>query len=196
MSQDGHLMKAALELAKVLNESVDEHLPQKLASMVKLHAGLAVGSVLIPIPGADIAASAVNIWTMYIRINKELHLPFREHIVRSVATGVATNIGANAAALLVVGSVLKFIPGLGSVGGAAVMAGTVYAVTIAAGIVYLKAITHLLLKKAAANVTDSDLKAATDEVLRDKTEIKDILKESKANYRVDKANLDSSPERM
>lgn len=192
MSQDGHLMKAALELAKVLNQTVDEHLPQKLAGMVKLHAGLAVGSVLIPIPGADVAASAANIWTMYVRINKELNLPFGENIVRSIATGVATNIGANAAALLVVGSALKFIPGLGSVGGAAVMAGTVYAVTIAAGIVYMKAITHLLKKKTASSVSESDLKSATDEILRDKSELKDILKDAKANYKADKSKPGST----
>jgi uncharacterized protein (DUF697 family) len=190
MSQDGHLIKTAIELAKVLNESVDEHLPEKLAAMVKLHAGLAVGSVLIPIPGADMAASAANIWTMYVRINKELNLPFGENIIRSVATGVATNIGANAAVLLVVGSALKFIPGLGSVGGAAVMAGTVYAVTIAAGIVYMKAVTKLLQKKTAANVTESDLKAATDEILSDKSELKDILKEGKAGYKSGKSKID------
>src|SRR6185312_745871 len=181
--EEEHLVKAAVELAKELNKAVDEHLPQKLAGMVKLHARLAVGSALIPIPGADMAAMAVNTWTMYVRINKELQLPFGENATKSLAAGVMTNIGANAAGLMVFASATKFLPGLGTVGGAALMAATAYALTIAAGIVYMKTIAKLLRAKSAHQVTEVDLKDAADEVLRDKAAIRTIVKDAKKSYK-------------
>lgn len=184
--QEGHLLKSAFELAKALNDVADENLPSKLAGIVKLHSGIAVGSALIPIPGADMAATAANIWTMYIRINKELSLPFSENLVKSIAAGVMTNLGGAAAGFLVVGTLAKFVPGLGSIGGAAVMATTIYAVTLASGIVYMKAITKLLNAKRAENISEEDLKSAANEILRDKEGIRMILKEGKAGYKQDK----------
>ena len=184
---EGHLLKAATELAKEINKAVDEHLPQKLAGIVKLHAGLAVGSAFIPIPGADIAAAAANTWAMYVRINKELQLPFGENATKSLAAGVVTNIGSNAAGLIVIASAAKLLPGLGTLGGAAVMAGTVYALTIAAGIVYMKAITKLLRAKSAHQVTEADLKDAADDVLKDKAAIQAIVKDAKKSYKKDES---------
>lgn len=180
---NNHLVRhTAAELVKVLDKVVDANLPDRLAGIVKLHAGLAVGSVLIPIPGADLAASAANVWTMYVRINKEIEVPFSENFLKSVATGVATNIGANAAVVMVLGSAFKFIPGLGSLGGAAVMAATIYGVTIAAGVVYMKAIT-MMLKSKGSGGTESDLKDAVDEVMSDKNAVKNIFTEAKKDYK-------------
>ncbi|MEA2561489.1 MAG: hypothetical protein QOH06_2993 [Acidobacteriota bacterium] len=179
---EGHLLKAATELAKEINKAVDEHLPQKLAGIVKLHAGLAVGTAFIPIPGADIAAAAANTWAMYVRINKELQLPFGENATKSLAAGVMTNIASNAAGFMVVASAAKFLPVLGTLGGAAVMAATVYGLTIAAGIVYMKAIAKLLRAKSAHQVTEADLKDAADEVLKDKAAIRSIVKDARKGY--------------
>lgn len=147
MNNQSQLFQVAAEVAKALNQTDDENLPGKLAGIVKLHAGIAVGSAFIPVPGADMAAAAVNIWTMYVRINKELELPFTENLVKSIATGVVTNLGAAAMTSMVIGSAFKFIPGLGSVGGAAVMGATIYGVTLTAGIIYMKALSKLLSNK-------------------------------------------------
>ena len=38
---EGHLLRAAKELAEALNRVADENLPKELAGIVKLHAGLA-----------------------------------------------------------------------------------------------------------------------------------------------------------
>lgn len=181
--QKSHLLQSAVELVRSLNKSVDENLPQKLAGIVKTHAAIAVGGAFVPIPGADMIAAAANIWTMYVRINKELDLPFGENIIKSVAAGVATNIAGGAVGALVVGSALKFIPGLGSIGGAAVMGTTVYAITIASGIVYMKAVAKLLNSKRIGEFTEADLKSATDEVLKDKDVMKTIIKEGKEEYK-------------
>lgn len=186
MSHETHLLKAAIELAEALNRKVDEQLPERLARIVKTHAALAVGTALIPIPGADIAAGAANVWTMYVRINKELDLPFAENIVKSVAAGVVTNIGAAAASVLVVASALKFVPGLGSVGGALLMMSTVYAVSLAAGVVYMKAVARLLRSKSAADITEADIKTATDEVVADKDTLDKVIDEAKRDYKRNK----------
>jgi uncharacterized protein (DUF697 family) len=181
---DGHLIRTAKELAEAMNRLADDNLPTQLAGIVKLHAGLAVGSALIPIPGADMAAAAVNIWTMYVRVNRELALPFGDNIMKSLAAGVATNLAGGLAGAMVVGSALKFLPGLGTIGGAVLMGGTTYAITIASGIVYMKAITMLLRKDASiAHASEADLRTAADEVMKDKSAIASILKDAKQSYR-------------
>lgn len=181
--QDNHLVQAAKELTKAMNRVADETLPGKLAGIVKLHAALAVGSAFIPVPVADMAAAAANIWTMYVRINKELGLPFGENLIKSVAAGVVTNLGGAVAGVVVVGSVLKVIPAIGSFGGAVVMGTTIYAITITSGIVYMKAVAKLLTKKSVTQVSEADLTSATSELIGDRQQIKEILKAAKREYR-------------
>lgn len=179
---EGHLVKAAFELAEALNKVADDHLTEKLAGIVKLHAGIAVASAFVPIPGADMAAAGANIWTMYVRINKETGLPFGENVIKSVAAGVVTNIGGAVAGLLVAGSALKFLPGLGTLGGAAIMAGTVYGVTIVSGIVYMKAIAKLLRSRGAGGVSESDIDAAVREEMS-RTDLKNMVKSEGKDYK-------------
>lgn len=184
----GHVLRAAIELCKAANKSIDEHLPEKLAGIVKTHSGLAVASALVPIPGADVAAAAANIWTMYIRINKELSLSFAEAALKSVAAGVLTNLAAYQAGMVIGGSLLKAIPGLGTVGGAVVMGATIYSVTLVSSIVYMTALTKLFKAKATGTFSPEDLKAATDETLQDKATLKAALKKAKSEYRTRKEN--------
>ncbi len=185
--KDGHLMDAAYRLCEAMNKVADDKLPGKLAGMVKLHSGLAVGSAFIPIPGADLAAAAANIWTMYARINGELGIPFTENMVKSVAAGVLTNLGGAVAALLAAGTVFKLVPGIGTLGGAAVIAGTIYGVTIVSGIVYMRAVAALVKNKNAATVSEAELKAATEAVMRDKSAMKDMIKEQRDSYKPNQA---------
>ena len=183
VNNQGQLFQVATELAKSLNLAADESLPGKLAGVVKLHSGIAVGSAFIPVPGADIAAAAANIWTMYVRINKELKLPFSENLVKSLATGVVTNLGAAAVGSMVIGSAFKLIPGLGSVGGAAVMGATIYGITVASGIIYMKAISKLLSTQNSGQVNEENLKTALDEIMKDKQSVQTILKNAKEGYK-------------
>lgn len=184
--KDSHLIKAAMKLAQAADKVADKNLPGKLADIVKLHSKIAVGSAFIPIPGADVAAAAANIWTMYVRINKELDLPFSENVMKSLGAGVATNVGSAAAGFIVVGSALKFIPGLGTVGGIALMAGTIYGVTIAAGIVYMNVVARLLEKKGLDNISEADLKAEAEKEMQDKGALRDIIKSAKKDYKEEK----------
>ena len=182
---DSHLLHAAMEVAESMNKSVESSMPDELASIVKMHSRLAVGSAFIPVPGGDMAAAAANIWTMYVRINSELGLPFSDNVVKSLATGVVTNIGGAVAGTLVVGSALKFIPGLGSLGGAAVMGTTVYAITLASGVVYMKAISALLNSSGSTDISEEDLKDETSKILGNKDAIAEMIKQGKFDYKDD-----------
>ena len=168
--KEGRLTQAAFELVNAINKVTDENLPGKLAGIVKLHAGIGVGCVFVPVPGVDLLAATGNTWTMYVRINRELELPFRENFMKSIATGIVANLGSNVAVLAVLGlgSALKIMPGAGTIASYAVMSATVYAVTIAAGYVYMKALAVWLESKGEGPVKEEDFKAAVAEVMDDK----------------------------
>src|SRR5215210_7271289 len=84
---------------------------------------------------------------MYVRINKAVGVSFTENTLKSIASGVITNIviALPAAALgLAAESILKYFPGLGTIGGIAVGAAVNVGVMYAAGKVYIKALEKLL----------------------------------------------------
>ena len=176
-----HLLHIAVKLVEAMDKGAEESLPKEIADVVKLHAKLAVGSAWIPVPGADVAAGAANIWTMYLRINSKLGMKLGESALKTIASAVATNL-ASYAAVLAVGGAMKFIPGIGSIGGAAIMSGALYAVTLASGYVYLKALTALAGKGGV--VDENQLKASVDDFLKNnKSEIKEFIKEAKKDYK-------------
>ncbi len=175
------LLRTAIDLVQLLDKAADATLPDEIVDIVKLHAKLAVGSAWIPVPGADIAAGAASIWSMYLRINNKIGMQFGENILKTIASGVATNLASYAAALAI-GGALKFIPAIGSIGGALVMSATLYALTLASGYVYLKTLTVMLKKKMS--ISDTQLKDSVESFLRENgNEIKDFIKEAKKNYK-------------
>jgi uncharacterized protein (DUF697 family) len=182
MSEMSHLLHLAKELVEVLDRQAESSLPQEIADVVKLHAKLAVGSALIPIPGADVAAGAATIWTMYLRINDKIGMKFGESLLKTIASGVATNL-ASFAAMSAVGSFLKCIPGLGTIAGAAVMAASLYAITLTSGYIYLKALTSMLRDKKGA-ISDEELETQVKEYMQNnQREIKDFMNEAKSGYK-------------
>jgi uncharacterized protein (DUF697 family) len=163
------LMQDAVKLCLALNKGADKLLPQEIVGVVKTHSVVSAGAGLIPIPGVDVAIAAGNIWTMYGRIGSKLGIPFGENLLKSIASGVATNLATYAAASVI----LKFIPGLGSIAGAALQ----YAMTLTSGWIYLKALTALANKQG--DVHESDVKGAFDEVMKDESAIKDFFNSAK-----------------
>ncbi len=180
-NSNSNLIQVAKELVIALDKVADDTLPQEIADVVKLHAKLAVGSAWVPIPGADVAAGAVNIWSMYLRINGKIGMKLGESVLKTIASAVATNL-ASYAAVLAVGGALKFIPGLGSLGGALVMSGALYAVTLASGYVYLKALTTLLNKKDV--LSEERLQESINSFMKNNSaEIKNFMDAAKKDYK-------------
>lgn len=181
MSVYNHLAHASIELVKAMDKMSDESLPKEISDVVKLHAKLAVGSSLIPVPGADIAAGAANIWTMYLRINSKIGMKIGENILKTIASAVLTNL-AGYVAVLSVGSAMKFIPGLGTLGSIAIMSGALYAVTLASGYVYLKALTAMV--KNGYNIDEQKLKESVNNYMNsNSSEIKDFINAAKKDYK-------------
>ena len=164
-----------------MDKTADENLPREIADVVKLHSKLAVGSAWIPIPGADIAAGAANIWGLYVRINKKLNIPFGENVMKSIGSGVATNL-ASYAAMSGVASAMKFIPGIGTMGGAVLMSATLYATTLASGWIYLNALS-MLAERKGSSFNSADISKAVTDLLKEKTTIKEFINEAKKTYK-------------
>lgn len=181
MDIDGKLLKASIKLVQLMDKTADANLPREIADVVKLHSKLAVGSAWIPIPGADVAAGAANIWGMYVRINNKLSIPFGENVMKSIGSGVATNL-ASYAAMSGVASALKFIPGIGTIGGAVLMSATLYGLTLASGWIYLNALSLVAAKKGNT-FSASDISKAVNDLLKDKTTIKNFIDEAKKTYK-------------
>lgn len=181
MSSNAHLAHVAKELLEAMDRGADQMLPKEVAEVVKIHAKLAVGSAWIPIPGADVAAGAATIWTMYVRINNKIGLSLGDNVLKTIASGVATNL-ASYAAMSGVASALKFIPGIGSIGGALILSASLYAITLCSGYVYLKALL-LLAQRNNGRIDVGSLGSAVQEVLKDKNTIKEFIGEAKKEYK-------------
>lgn len=178
---DEELLSVAKELVKLMDKEADKLLPKEIVDVVKLHSKLAVGSAWIPVPGADIAAGAANIWGMYIRINNKINIPFKENVIKTIGAGVATNL-VSYIAVSGVASTLKFIPGIGSLGGALIMSASLYAVTLASGWVYLKALCTLA-EKEGPMLDMAKLNDAVNDILKQKGLIKSFIGQAKKEYK-------------
>ena len=181
MDIDRTLISTAVKLCKLLDKEADALLPEKVAKVVKDHSKMAVASAWIPVPGADVAAGAITIWTMYGRINSKIGVSIGDNILKSIASGVATNL-AGYAAMSGVASAMKLIPGIGTVGGAVIMTASLYAITLASGYVYLQALCKLA-EKGNGNISFGNLPEAIDDVLANSSLIKNFIKEAKKTYK-------------
>lgn len=180
------LYEAATALVDALDKSAEKLLPQEIVDVVTLHSKLAVGSSIIPIPGVDVAAGATTIWGMYIRINNKIGLPVKENVIKTIGSGVTTNL-ASYVTIVGIGSAIKALPGIGSLGGAALMAASLYAITLCSGYVYLQALT-LLAKQEGKDFNPSDISNAINEVLKQKDVIRNFINIAKKDYKNNEAD--------
>ena len=181
------LYEAAVALVTVLDKTAEQLLPQEIVDVVKLHSKLAVGSALIPVPGADVAAGAANIWTMYGRVNSKVGISIRDNVLKTVGSGVVTNL-ASYMAMAGLGSAIKAIPGIGTVTGTALMSASLYAVTLASGYIYVKALT-LLANKGNGNIDITQIDSAVKEILGNKEVIKNFIKAAKTDFKNNKNEI-------
>ncbi len=160
--KEKQLLRTAVNLSNELSQAIDKSLPERLAKIVKTHAWIAVGCAFLPIPGLDLIAAAANIWTMYARINKEVDRPFADNMFSSIIIGIVTNVGSAMIVFLIIGAILKIVPGIGTITGVIVMACIIYSVTLGAGVVYLKAVTNLLQANNTSPVAENTSPVAED----------------------------------
>lgn len=170
---------AALMAARAVDKSLKESISEDIVNCIYGFSAGAAALAFTPVPGLDVALVTADVWTMYARINKHLGISFSENLMKSIGSAIAGNLTANAGQLLV-GGALKLIPGVGSVVGGTIMAATVFGTTLAAGLVYLKALTRFYEGSHSA----SDLEGIVKDVMReDKDEIYAVCKDGKKEYK-------------
>ena len=94
---------------------------------------------------------------------------------------MATNLAAYATASGVA-STLKLIPGIGTISGAIIMSAAQYAITLTSGYVYLQAL-KTLAEKNGGKIDTAQLGNAIEDVLKNKTVIKDFIEAAKKDYK-------------
>lgn len=169
--------KKGYESLELFGDGAKAH---ELSNVIKQHALAGFASGLIPVPGLDIAALVANTWTMYVRINNVVGVSFGDNALKSIASGVFANLVSvipSIAVAIGVETLLKFIPGMGTVGGMAVGAAANIAVTYVAGVVYLKSLEVLI--HSGKPLTEENIRMATEETSKDKAFVKKAYTEGK-----------------
>ena len=188
MNIDEMLLHQAKHLVEAMDKTVDDALPHEIAEIVKFHSkgAAAAGLAAAWIPGAGgvaaVATSAGFIWSMYSRIGAKIGLPFGKNVLKSLASGAATNVAAYVVGTTVISTALSFIPGLGSIAASVIMGATSYAVTLASGYVYLKIMTHLFSKGVDfSTISEQELKDMAASAAKD-SDVREVIKEAKADF--------------
>lgn len=183
------LQDAAMELVGFIDEKVEENLPHEIVGIVKSHSvGAAVAGVASGwVPGAGGAAATAAaigfIWGMYARINGKLGLKLSDNVLKTLASGVATNLAAYAVAGLVMTTAFSLVPGLGSVGASAIAGATTYSLTLVSGFVYLKILTKVFRAGADPSTAGAEhLKEVASTVMREE-DIKSAMKDARSEYK-------------
>jgi hypothetical protein len=183
------LLEQAKKLLEAMDKTADDNLPQNIADIVKFHSKGAAASTIAAgwVPGfgglAATVACAGFIWSMYARIGTEIDLPISKNILKTLASGVATNIASYVVGAIALSTILTTIPGIGSIGAVMIMGGTCYAMTLASGYVYLKIMTKLFNKGIdPTTLSEQELKNIAKTVVSDR-DIKDVIKGAKEEFK-------------
>ena len=126
----------ATQISNIVNtfsEMNQEERAQRASDIIKNHVGFAASAGLIPIPGADLAAVTAVQLNMLRQLAKQYDVKFMENIGKTIITAVAGSSVARVAASLV-----KIIPGVGTVVGEMSMAAMSAASTYALGKMFAK----------------------------------------------------------
>jgi uncharacterized protein (DUF697 family) len=181
--------KNLLDAINAADQIVDDNFPERIAEIVKFQskgaAAAALASGWIPGAGSTIASTTAAgfIWVMYGKINSECKLPFSENVIKSLASGLATNLASYMIGGFVLSTAFSLFPGIGSIGASAVIGGTVYALTLASGIVYLKVLTNLFESGIdPTQLSEDELKMHASNVTEN-MDIKDTLDKAKKSYK-------------
>jgi small GTP-binding protein len=148
-------------------QQVDINLKKTKARKIMATAATAAAAIAVsPIPFSDAALLIPAQISMICGITAALGISLETGALTSVATSVVGCSAATIGGQLIVGNLLKLIPGGGSIAGAAVSAGTASALTVALGELYLSILVELIQRFGRAPTGDeisSAFKAAWKE---------------------------------
>lgn len=122
-------------------------MPQAICDIAKKRTIKSMLASAVPVPGGDVVANVYNMTQMYKEINDSLGIKTSEHMIATVMSATAANLGtefiAKQAAKYVAGNLLKTVPGVGTAAGTVLEAGASAALTYTAACIYMNAITRI-----------------------------------------------------
>jgi uncharacterized protein (DUF697 family) len=185
------LLEAAKALVEIASDIVDDAAPKEIVEIIKTHAvgaaAAGVASGWIPGAGGTIAsvAAAGFVWTMYGRINARINLPMSENLLKSIATGVLTNLGAYMVGTVAISALVSFVPGIGSFAASVAVGSISFALTVGSGLVYMKVLHAFFASGQDPTKMSSDaLKAAADGVIsRESASIREVMNSARSDYK-------------
>ena len=179
------IKESAAELLEKLGQSGQEK-EKEILSVVNKHSLIAAGASWVPIPFVDLALVAGNIWVMYASINKILGISFSDNLLKSIGSGVVANLSSAIISQTLL-SVLKLIPGLGTVSASLILTAGNYATCVAAGYIYLRALTTIAKENGTIDPSDPNLKKKFKRVIKEqKAEGQKLKDELQKEYILEK----------
>lgn len=155
---------------------------EKPAKIILQHCGIAGALALIPLGGFDVAAVTGNMVAMAVRLNPELGLSLQKDSVRIIVKYMFSMLLSNLSALPIafiggaLGSLVKFIPGIGTALGMLITPASFAAMTYVFGIIYARS---LLRAARTGNVSEESVKAAVGDEFTNKGNISSLFNEAK-----------------
>ena len=187
------IISLAEKLFSVMNEvgeSIASNVtPEDIKDIALFHskgaAAAGVASGWVPGFGGAIATATTAgfVWGMYLRINNKIGLSISENILKTLASGVATNLAAYAVGSIAVTTVLSFLPFVGNVGASVIAGSIAFALTIVSAGVYLIMLTEIFQAKHGDinKMSADDLKDLAKEVI-DNNDVESALKQARKVY--------------
>ena len=185
MGYETAILHTAARQLSVYYKNSDE-----IVQSVMNHALAAAGSAALSgaLPGAGstiaIGVSTGIIVKMYISLGKMLGIHIGNGVLKAMAS--ALDVAGSVAASLGASTILSFVPGIGTLGAAAITGITNFGYVYLAGIIYIKMITKILESgKSISNMSEEEilkeLKKTTNTV-----NMKEAMKEAKTAYKNNK----------
>lgn len=138
--------KAAFAASQKVERSIREKTIKKIIALAATSAGAVAAT---PIPFSDAIALAPIQIGMLASISKAMGMSVNEAFLKTLVASTAGVVGASFIGRTIVSSLLKLIPGAGSVVGGAISAATASSLTVIMGDAYYKAIDKLMSENIA-----------------------------------------------
>lgn len=123
---------------------------------------------------------------MYVSLGKMLGVKLGNGVLKSLASAVVADLAGAVAASIAVAAAISFIPGIGTLGSAAITGITSFCYVYLAGIIYIKMLGSLLNKgKSVDSMSEAELKQAMRNTASS-IDLNDAIKEAKKAYKDNK----------
>lgn len=193
-----YLYLALKALADATKEVIEEEKVQKAGKTIQtcsiVSAASGLGASLFPGGSLVLTAVAVGaVWTMYVKINKDLGISISDNTLKSFASAILSNIITSAGSIIValaVTTILSVIPVLHFLSVPA-QATVAYLSVFSAGILYIKFLTKMFKAKGSFDTSNVDVKQAAKDVVSE-TDMKSMLEDVKKSYKEDKSKIDEA----